>query len=283
MAYRRGSYGIEYRPEEPSEDTPWLLWAAGLLVAIGLLYGAVRLYRWAVSEPEPPPPATVAEEKPRTNRVAPPEPSEPNVSAPKVKAGGKRPRRVENLLLKLDEAISSTNYPVQIATIEELRSLPGNPAADLDDTLARALGRLKMRRLFGKGGGNEWVKSVTVKRGDSASRIAVEHGTTLKCLAKLNGDVSSIRPGQVLKVMNHPQFRLAVYRRTKIADLYLDGRFFKRYNLVGEVSGENGSYVFPAKTRALFSAKGVKFSPADLEELEMLLPKDANMTIADFR
>ncbi len=83
--------------------------------------------------------------------------------------------------------------------------------------------------------------------------------------------------------MNHPQFRLSVYTKTGIADLYLNGRFFKRYYLQGKVSGANGSYRFAARIRDLLYDNGVKFTKSDLAELELLLPKGANMTIADFR
>lgn len=280
MSYRRGKFGIEYRPEEPHEETPWLLWAIGIAVAIALIYAAkagyVRLIRWL-------------EEKPAEEFQAPQPPISgadvqiPSAPQTPLKVQGKRPRRLENLLMRLDRAVVMTNVALQVATIEEIRSLPGAPAADLDDDLAQRLGPLKMHMLFGPGMRNEWVKTIEVKRGNSASRIASEYGTTLKCVERLNGNVSSLKVGQPLKVMNHPQFRLSVYRKTGIADLYLNGRFFKRYYLVGEVSGEDGSYTFTANTRALLAEKGVKLLVKDVAELEMLLPKGANMTIADFR
>lgn len=277
MAYRRDNrFGIEYRPEEPEPDTPWLLWAIGLAFLVALVYGSIAGYRAIVRWVSARPAAAVPQKA--VEPVV-----EPVVTAPQVSDIGERPRKVRNLLMKLDAAIATTNYPVQIATIEEIRALPGSPAADLDDSLARSLGRLNMRKLFDVGHGNEWVKSVEVRRGNSASRIASEYGTTLKCIEKLNGDVSKLRIGQSLRAMNHPQFRLSVYRKTRIADLSLNGRFFKRYYLIGEVLGENGSYVFPANTRSFLSEHGVKLVVKDLAELEMLLPKGASMTIADFR
>ena len=279
MAYSRGSFGIEYRPEAPSEETPWLLWAVGIAVAVALVYGSVagyrRFVRWLDEKPDPVPNPVVETNAPIAPVIA--------ASTPDLTARGKRPRVLDNLLMRLDRAIATTNVALQVATIEQIRSLPGAPAADLDDDLAKMLGPLKLYMLFGAGMRNEWVKTIEVKRGNSASRIAAEYGTTVKCLQQLNGDVSSLKVGQRLKVMNHPQFRLSVYRRTGIADLYLNGRFFKRYYLLGEVTGEDGSYTFPAGPRGLLSEKGVKLVVKDIAELEMLLPKGANMTIADFR
>lgn len=278
MSYQRGRFGIEYRPEGPAEETPWLFWAisAAVVVALwfGLRAGYGRFQRWLDEKPaEEPAPAVVA-----TNTVV-----VPVIPKPDLTISGPRPRQVDNLRMRLDRAIATTNIALQVATIEQIRSLPGAPAADLDDDLAKMLGPLKLHMLFGSGMRNEWVKTITVKLGNSASRIASEYGTTVKCLEKLNGDVSSLKAGQALKVMDHPQFRLSVYRKTGIADLYLDGRFFKRYYLLGEVTGQDGSYTFAANTRGLLSSKGVKLVAKDVSELEMLLPKGANMTIADFR
>ena len=281
MSYQRGSFGIEYRPESPSEETPWLMWAIGVAVAVALIYGSIAGYRRAVRWLEETPATEETNEESvsaETNATV-----RPLVPAPDLTVRGKRPRVVENLLMRLDRAIAMTNVALQVSTIEQIRSLPGAPAADLDDDLAKMLGPLKLHMLFGRGMRNEWVKTVEVKRGNSASRIAAEYGTTVKCLEKLNGDVASLKVGQQLKVMNHPQFRLSVYRRTRIADLSLNGRFFKRYYLLGEVTGEDGSYAFGANVRGLLAEKGVKLVVKDVSELEMLLPRGANMIIADFR
>ena len=283
MAYFRDNrFGIEYRPEEPEPETPWLLWTLGLAAVVALCYGSLAAYRAVVRWVTTP---TVAAEAPRTaeNPSVVTNAVEPNVSAPKVAVSGERPRKVRNLLMKLDAAIAATNYPVQIATMEELRALPGNPVADLDATLAKSLGRLNLRMLFDPSRRNEWVKRVEVKRGNSATRIAAEYGTTLKCIERLNGDVSSIRAGSFLWVMKNPKFRLSVYRKTQVADLFLNGKFFKRYYFTGTPSVADGSYTFPANTRAFFAGKKLSFVESDLAELEMLLPKGANMIVADFR
>lgn len=277
MSYQRGRFGIEYRPEDPAEETPWLLWAIGVAVVVVFGYGLNAGYNWLLRwlDEKPTEETQIAAS---TNTVV-----VPVIPKPDLTISGPRPRQVDNLRMRLDRAIATTNIALQVATIEQIRSLPGSPAADFDDDLARMLGPLKLHMLFGPGMRNEWVKTITVKLGNSASRIASEYGTTVKCLEKLNGDVSSLTAGQPLKVMDHPQFRLSVYRKTGIADLYLDGRFFKRYYLAGEVTGADGSYIFTANTRALLKDKGVRLVAKDIAELEMLIPKGANMTIADFR
>ena len=283
MSYQRGSFGVEYRPESPSEETPWLLWAIGVAVAVALIYGSIAGYRRVARWLEEAPSAEESREEQQSAETNSPAHPVQVIPAPDLTVRGKRPRIVDNLLMRLDRAIAMTNVALQVSTIEQLRSLPGAPAADLDDDLAKMLGPLKLHMLFGPGMRNEWVKTVEVKRGNSASRIAAEYGTTLKCLEKLNGNVATLQVGQQLKVMNHPQFRLSVYRRTRIADLSLNGRFFKRYYLLSEVTGEDGSYTFGPSVRSLLSEKGVKLVVKDVSELEMLLPRGANMTIADFR
>ena len=289
MSYRRGSFGIEYRPEPPSEETPWLLWTSAALVCLALVYGSFALYRKITSDdPESAyAPIDAPAAFPHSSAAAPAAFPQSGAAAPAAfppvpvttKAG--RPRKARNLLMRLDRAIAMTNVALQVATIEELRSLPGAPVADLDDELARRLGALKLHMLFGAGMRNEWVTRVEVKRGNSASRIAAEYGTTLKCIEKLNGDVSSLRAGASLKVMNHPQFRLTVSRRRRSADLSLDGRFFKRYRLTAEVSGSDGVYVFPVKTKAFLVSHGIGLDRADAEEIDMLLTKGAELVIGE--
>ena len=159
--------------------------------------------------------------------------------------------------------------------------MPGSPAADLDDSLARRLGTLNVRRLFDLRNA-QWVKQVTVKRGDVASRIAYENGSTLASLARLNGgNVEKVVIGQKLYVMDHPRFNLVIHRRTRTADLSLNGKFFKRYDLPGEVSGKEGTYEMPANPRTFWRSIGVEFKIADRAELETLMPVKASVIIAE--
>ncbi|MBR2838382.1 MAG: LysM peptidoglycan-binding domain-containing protein, partial [Kiritimatiellae bacterium] len=192
-----------------------------------------------------------------------------------------RPVKARNLLMRLAEAEKARDMEMAITTIEQLRALPGSPVADLDDRLARRLGELNMLRLF-EGRSGQWVKSVTVKRGDSASRIAAENGSTLASLARLNGgNVDRIVLGRSLYVMDHPRFNLAIRRRTRTADLSLNGKFFRRYDLAGADGGKDGAYEMTATPRAFWRAVGVEFRPEDRAELELLLPVGARVLVSE--
>ena len=183
--------------------------------------------------------------------------------------------------MRLDEAERRNDIDMAVSTIEQLRALPGSPAADLDDSLARRLGVLNVKRLFELKNA-QWVKTVVVKRGDAASRIAAENGSTLASLARLNGgNVDKIAIGRKLYVMDHPRFNLVIRRRTRTADLSLNGKFFQRYDLDGEVSGNPGAYEMTANPRAVWRALGVSFKPADRTELETLLPSGAQVLVSE--
>ena len=193
----------------------------------------------------------------------------------------RRPARVRNLLMRLEEAEKSHDIEMAVTTIESIRSLPGSPAADIDDALARRLGALNIRRLF-EVRSAQWVKAVTVGRGDRASRIAVENGSTLASLARLNGgNVDRIRVGAKLYVMDHPRFNLVLRRRTRIADLSLNGKFFKRYDLPGEVRAKEGAYEVPERRKLLWDRLGSAFKADDRAELEMLLPTGASVLVSE--
>ena len=192
-----------------------------------------------------------------------------------------RPPKLRNLMFRLGEAEKKGNVEMAVTTIESIRSLPGKPAADIDDKLARRLGALNLRRLFELRNA-QWVKQVTVGRGGSASRIAAENGSTLGSLAKLNGgDVGKIRLGAKLYVMDHPRFNLVLLRRARIADLTLNGKFFKRYDLQGEIKAKNGTYEIPGRRKTLWDGFGAVFRKEDRAELDMLLPTGAPVVVSD--
>ena len=192
-----------------------------------------------------------------------------------------RPVKAQNLIMRLEEAERLGDVEMIVSTIEQLRALPGFPVADLDDSLARRLGELNVQRLF-RDRNAQWVKSVVVRRGDSASRIAAENGSTLASLSRLNGGkTDKIVLGSRLYVMDHPRFNLAVYRRTRTADLSLNGKFFRRYDIVGEVRGDVGTYEMTATPRALWRRIGVEFKPADRSEIELLMPVGSLVSVAE--
>ena len=302
MAFERGKFGVEYNPrqaEDPSDGLGWVIAAIAFVALVSLVWTLVVRLRSnegeAVSEglleegPAPvasagghepaggdEPPST--DDKATSEQVAPePEPTKKIVDADMEK----RPVKLRNLLMRLDEAKKRRDLEMEVTTIEQIRAMPGNPAADLDDSLARRLGTLNIRRLFDRRNA-QWVAQVTVKRGDVASRIASENGSTLASFSRLNGgNVDKVVLGRKMYVMSHPRFNLVIHRRTRTADLSLNGKFFKRYYIPGEVSGREGTYVLPANPKTFWRSLGVEFNVADRAEIEMLMPVNASVIIAE--
>lgn len=305
MSFARGRFGIEYNTARTGDDPSGLLpWALGVVLVVALVslvatmvarakreardeaevraliessgadVGAFNDAGEPVAVPSPKEGEAKAEEPPPEPELPPPE---------KIAAAGtaKRPTKVTNLLMRLEAAEKNRDIAMAIDAIEQLRALPGNPAADLDDSLARRLGVLNMRRLFGAGK-SPWTTEIVVKRGDNATRIAYEHGSTLASFAKLNGgDVGKVVIGKKMIVMDHPRFTLVVHRLTKTADLSLNGKFFKRYYLKGDVRGDVGAYEIPERIRQLWTEKGILLDSQDRAELEMLMPRGAVVLIAE--
>ena len=311
MSFARGRFGIEYNTIRTDDDSPglmsWVLIIAFLLATVSLAVTLTARARRRVHDATLVPletMMTVAEEL--RSDAATETPSggetsgqtatlvadesmassshEPEMPPPeKLEVGGtaKRPAKVTNLLMRLDAAESAHDMMMAIETIEQLRSLPGNPAADLDDSLARRLGVLNMRRLLGSSK-SPWTTEVIVKRGDTASRIAYEHGSTLASFARLNGgNIDKVVIGKKMRVMDHPRFSLVIHRLTKTADLSLNGKFFKRYYLKTEVKGMIGAYETPDRLRPFWTDKGISLDPDDRAELEMLMPRGSTILIAE--
>ncbi len=302
MSLARGKFGVEYDPVDRVRDgsSPpfgWIAAVVALLVAASLVPAAVR--RFAAPPEEDgtalggfaPPPATVASDAPGEPAPAAPPPVTAAPAAPpappppprvEVSNFGNRPQKVKNLLMRLDAARAKGDAELELSTIEQLRALPGDPAADLEGELAARLGELNFTRLF-VARSPQWVREVVVKPGESATRIARQHGSTLASLRKLNEPVSvdRIRVGQTLRVMNHPRFILVVHKTLRRADLQLNGKFFKRYALRGETAAAAGFYETTENLRAFLAELGVWFDRADRDELEMLLPKKTPLTVSD--
>lgn len=280
MALERGKYGIEYtrKPEEEnSSGIGCVVIAVALVAVVSLVVALIRSDDSGDDVRPPVPPAAAPAIPVDTARAV-----APSGASIKVSRVSERPPKVRNLLLRLEEAEKRGDSEMAVSTIEQLRSLPGDVVADLDNALARRLGSLNIRRLF-RERSRQWVKEVTVKRGDIASYIAREHGSTLASLMKLNSLSSADRVlvGQRLLVMNHPRFTLAVHRAAKIADLSLNGKFFKRYDLTAPVGAKAGAYSTTARLRSFFSGLGISFSRADRSELETLLPADTPVLVSD--
>ena len=279
MSLARGKFGIEYNPKQMEPESSGFGWIAVVVAFAALISLAVVIVKRVRSdEPVPEtleisPAATVPQAVVLTNEAA--------QAVVRDTGFSRRPTKVRNLLMRLEEAEKSKDIEMAVTTIESIRSLPGSPAADIDDALARRLGTLNLRRLF-EVRSAQWVKTVTVGRGDSASRIAAENGSTLASLARLNGgDVDRIRLGAKLYVMDHPRFNLVLRRRARIADLSLNGKFFKRYDLPGEVRAKEGAYEVPERRKLLWDRLGSAFRKDDCAELDMLLPKGAPVLVSE--
>ena len=286
MSLARGKFGIEYDPrklEPESSGFGWVVVAVSFAALISLSFVVVKRIR--SDEPIADSREMPVEERPSAVvfPAARDQKAGVAVSAPlrDSAALANRPSRLRNLLMRLEEAEKRGDVEMAVGTIESIRALPGSPAADLDDALARRLGALNVRRLFDLRCA-QWVKTVEVRRGDSASRIAAENGSTLSSLARLNGgDVERIRLGTKLHVMDHPRFNLVIHRRTRIADLSLNGKFFKRYDLPGEVKAKDGAYEVPERRKGFWAVFGPAFEKADRAELDMLLPSGASMLVSE--
>lgn len=285
MAFERAKYGMEYNPRSFDGGAPSGL---GCLIAAIAVVAAASL-GWAVlsrlredGRVKEAVVVAVRQEGDQTVEER-PKPSLPDGLKPiRDDATDVRSTQVRNLLQRLEEAERRGDIEMAAATIEKLRALPGQGAADLDDQLARRLGAFNMKRLF-ESCNPQWVADVEVKPGDFAIRIAREHGGTYASLRKLNDkvDFDRLKVGQRLKVMASPRFTLVVRRRSRIADLVLNGKFFARYDLLSDVKAEPGLYSLGAKTRQFFAEKGMSFSQEARRELELLLPPNAQVTVSE--
>ena len=287
MSLAKGKFGIEYDPRKLKPESSgfgWVVVVVAFAALVSLAWVVVKrirsadpLHEGVVIVPVEPASQSVAAGVPQK----PVETNEPPRTLVRDTEFSRRPTKVKNLLMRLKEAEKGRDVEMAISTIESIRSLPGSPAADLDDALARRLGTLNIRRLFELRSA-QWVKTVEIRRGDSASRIAVENGSTLASLARLNGgNVDRIILGAKLYVMDHPRFNLVLHRRTRIADLSLNGKFFKRYDLQGEVKARDGAYEIPDRRKGFWEVFGPMFKKSDRSELDMLLPSGASLLVSD--
>ena len=296
MSLARGKFGIEYNPRQAEREPSglgWVIALAALAAFVALAWTLVRRIRAGSEEAAlvaaVEGPAAPAQTSQPSQPSQPPQPPLPSTDStfqafqPLNAELARRPPKVRNLLMRLEEAEKRRDVEMAVTTIETIRALPGSPAADIDDSLARRLGALNVQRLFDLRSA-QWVKTETVGRGDSATRIAAENGSTFGSLARLNGGrdkVEKIVIGQKLHVMNHPRFNLVLHRRTKTADLSLNGKFFKRYDVIAPVRAAEGNYETSANLRSFWFDKGISLKPADRAELETLLPPKTPVLISE--
>lgn len=293
MSLARGKFGVEYNPKRiqpKSSGFGWLYAVIALAALVSFTWTMVRRWR-DVSEDAAQQELIRVERGLTADYGVTPSSTESTAATsqaftalqPLKSSLAERPPQVRNLLMRLEEAERKRNVVLAISTIETIRNLPGSPAADLDDSLARRLGVMNMRWLFDLHNA-QWVKAVTVGRGDNASRIAAENGSTLLSCARLNGGrdkIERIVIGQKLYVMNHPRFNLVIHRRARMADLLLNGRFFKRYDTRADFSANVGAYELSDRRRSFWESLGSPFSAANREELDLLMPNGSSILISE--
>lgn len=305
MALRRTKYGVEFDPgrEERSESSGigWIVVLVTVLASVSFVWLSVGRIRnrdagaddgvhdevtiaSAADEPSAPPPPR-ADGTPAAARDERP-PAPPAATNTLVVSGfSSRPNNVRQLLLKLDEVTRTGNIEMQIATIEKLRALPGEQVADVDAELVRRLGELNMTKLVTLRA-RPWVKEVEVRRGQSATRIARENGSTLGSVRMLNPglDVERLRPGMKILVMDRPDFSLIVHKTLRTVDFNMHDKLFKRYRLekdAPEIALSPGRYETPANLREYFRLNSIGLSPGDVQEIDNLTPKGSAVIVSD--
>ena len=200
-----------------------------------------------------------------------------------VDGGETRPPAVRALLERLEAADQQGNVVLQIDTIERLRQNKDS-VADIDDALARRLGNLN-RKLFLEGKTNPWVAAYTVRNGDTVHQIAREHGATVAAVLMLNGvgDPRRLRTGQSLRVPNKLKAKLKVHTASQIADLELNGKFFRRYDVLVEKGAALGERAVTRKegegAKQLLEKSKVRLSDADLKEVSTMLPPGSSIVL----
>lgn len=286
MGLARGKYGVEYvvHPEKKvSHAFGWTM-AAVLAVAMVSFCATVAYPRIRDSLAAPPPPAS-GEEPADSEPETPPAAESALAGIDPVDPGDMKRRgsKTKALLMRLAEAKKKRDLEMAVSTLEQLRAQPAKDIADLDGRFARELGNLNIELLFGRKS-ERWVATVELKRGDTASRLAYERGSTFASLKKLNPEIrqfDNLAVGMKIRVMDHPHFTLVVHKAGGFADLSLNGKFFKRYATAGEVGSGEGNFEAPAKLRTLFAEKGISFSADDLSELETLIPMRTPVLVSD--
>lgn len=294
MAFVRGRLGIEYNTT-PSRDADggipkgFLVCAACAMLLILAATSIVRRYSGSKSEEllyENAAGKPSADAKPQAQAAAKTEQTPPSPvqrSARKIEISPSRSPRLAQLLDKLNVAESTNDTILAIATIEEIRRFPGGAAADLDDRLARRLGELNLKRLW-ELKNQKWVSDVTVRPGENATRIARAHGTTVNAIKKLNPstDINRLKHGFKIKVMHIPRFILVVHLRMKTADLQLNGKFFKRYDLTDvKDAAKPGSYETKYPLSGFLAGHGIALSPNDMDELDTLVPHSSILVVSE--
>ncbi len=287
MSLARGKFGIEFDPlrgDEAPSGRGLLIFAAVLIVLISFTVTLVKRLgandeELALERAERAPVTEAAKAVPASLPAPPLAPAVP----PEKAALASRSRTMRNLLMRLTEAERDRDLSRQVETIELLRALPGNPAADIDHLLVKRLGRLNYRWMFGDEN-SPWTSRLTPRRGNSAERIAKEQGMTLAALLKLNHwrSTDEMRPNESVRVFNRPNFALIVHRRSRLAELMLDGKLFKAYELAQVPRVEPGLYQATDDLKQQFTKLDLAFTAPAQSELKLFLLASAPILIAEY-
>ncbi len=287
MSLARGKFGIEFDPlrgDEAPSGRGLLIFAAVLIVLISFTVTLVKRLgandeELALERAERAPVTEAAKAVPASLPAPPLAPAVP----PEKAALASRSRTMRNLLMRLTEAERDRDLSRQVETIELLRALPGNPAADIDHLLVKRLGRLNYRWMFGDEN-SPWTSRLTPRRGNSAERIAKEQGMTLAALLKLNHwrSTDEMRPNESIRVFNRPNFALIVHRRSRLAELMLDGKLFKAYELAQVPRVEPGLYQATDDLKQQFTKLDLAFTAPAQSELKLFLLASTPILIAEY-
>ena len=188
----------------------------------------------------------------------------------------------QELLVLLRDAEAKDNVQGARGAILKLMYRPS--VEDLKDSLVRRLGELNVQLLF-SGTNTQWTATVTVKRGDTLQRIALERRTTMEALQKLNTirDPNRLALGQKLRVLSFPDADLVVHKKLQFADLMLKKQIFKRYYIKVREDAEPGAYPVTGETgmRAADRLKALfgQLTPADRDELRLFLAPGSRITV----
>ena len=285
MSHATLKYGIKYDPRGANDDSSGVGWIVVAILVVVAVSFVITLVGRISSAPDKSNDDQIVLES------AEPQPTHEEIPPPSLSAGetieiagfSQRSPKVKSLLMRLEKAAEEADLEMQISTIEQIRAIGGGDTADLADELLPRLGALNMSWLFDKKN-PQWVSRVKVRDGDTASRIAREHGSTLLSLCKLNGwsKTAKIVVGREIYVMNHPRFYLVLKLRTRVLDLYLNGKVFKRYLMpdgTNSVKLTPGDYRTPANIVEFFRVSGISLPKCEVDEINMLIPRNVPFNV----
>jgi lipoprotein-anchoring transpeptidase ErfK/SrfK len=209
--------------------TPWI----PILLGVGLAVAAVVYFtRNGGSEPrspdpgEPPAAATRGEQTAGASNAvvaaAAEEPADPN--RPAYPAGELNSALAAIRQLEAQDKLAEARDKLQ-SLVEDPRSL-GALQSQVESRLAAAnlLLVTTPRPMPGK-------VDYTIQRGDSLSKIAAKFNCPAELIQKANRIANErvIRPGDVIRVLDHPSFAIDISKRRNSLLVTLGGKFFKRY------------------------------------------------------